>query len=237
MKTWYLWSILIALALVSPACGDREGGASGDKEGTSEKEAEGPFEEKQGMVEMTMEMMGMKPTMTLYFDDYGNRQATWTTMEMMGKKMENVTLIADGFSTNWDNTTKVGTKTKADGFSGGPMELIASLTPERRKSLNYKEIGARDVLGNKTTGFSIDSGGIKMSVWHWKGIPLQIEMDAKGMAMKITATKVDFEMAVPADRFTVPADVKISEGGTPAAGEGMAPPATEAPKNADTSGK
>jgi len=229
---------MVALSLTVVSCGDNgDSSEAGGKAG-----GDGPFEEKQGTVEMKMEMMGMTPTMTLYFDDYGKKQATYTMLEMMGKKMENVTLLDGGFATSWDNSTKTGTKAKADGRSGGPIELIAGLTDARKKSLNYKEIESRELLGNTASGFSIDSGGAEMKVWHYKGVPLLIEMNASGQLMKITATRIDFDTPVPAGKFVVPADVKISDAGSmPSAMDTTMPPA-QAPASgdgskADTTGK
>lgn len=221
MNARYLMSVLLALALVTAGCGDKDkkdGPAvakDGDKTESSDAnstDSKGPFEEEQGMVEMKMEMMGMPATMTLYFDDYGRRQATYVSMEMMGKKMETATLMEGGFTTTWEADSKTGKKVKSDGSNGGPLELIAGLTDERKKTLNYKEIDSREILGHNATGFSIDSGGAKMNVWHWKGIPLLMEVNASQMKMTITATKLDTDTDVPDDKFTIPADVKISEG-------------------------
>ncbi len=239
MNVRYFMSVLMALALVAAGCGDKEkkdgpaDAKNGDKTEASEggsSDAKGPFEEEQGMVEMKMDMMGMPATMTLYFDDYGKRQATYVAMEMMGKKMETATLMEGGFTTTWEAESKSGKKMKSDGTNGGPLELIAGLTDERKKTLNYKEIDSREILGHNATGFSIDSGGAKMNVWHWKGIPLMMEVNASQMKMTITATKLDTETEVPADKFTIPSDVKISEGG---AMSGSLPESK--PEGADTS--
>lgn len=149
MNVRYFMSVLMALALVAAGCGDKEkkdgptDAKNGDKTEASEggsSDAKGPFEEEQGMVEMKMDMMGMPATMTLYFDDYGKRQATYVAMEMMGKKMETATLMEGGFTTTWEAESKSGKKMKSDGTNGGPLELIAGLTDERKKTLNYKEI-------------------------------------------------------------------------------------------------
>lgn len=170
-----------------------------------------PFQEQQGMVEMTMQVLGMPATMTLYFDRYGARQAMYVNMNMMGQNLETATIIQDGMKTTWDNTSRKGTRSVSDG-NGGPMEMIASLTPERRRSLHYRTLKSKRLLGRRTTGFSIDSSGMKMSIWHWKGIPLLIEMNAMGIAMNITATRLDLKTPVDPSRFLVPDDVTITEG-------------------------
>lgn len=163
------------------------------------------------MVEMSMEVLGMPAVMTLYFDEYGARQAMYVDMNMMGQSFQNVTIIQDGMKTTWDNTSKKGTRSVSDGNSG-PMEMIASLTPARKKALHYKALKSKKLLGKRTTGFSIDSSGMKMSIWHWKGIPLLIEMNAMGMAMNITANRLDVTTPVDPARFIVPEDVVITEG-------------------------
>lgn len=222
MNLRLIGSAILTLAISAVACGDSGAGEGSAIEkdskitasGVGNAERQGPFELEQGMVEMNMDMAGMPAKMTLYFNEHGKRQATFVSMEMMGQKMESVTLLEGGYATSWESSSKVGTRMKSNGVNAGPMELIAALTDERKKGLNYKEIDSREILGHPASGFSIDSAGARMKVWHWKGIPLLIEMEAQGRNFKIEATRLDTDTEVPAERLSVPADVTISEGTT-----------------------
>lgn len=172
---------------------------------------QGPYQVEEGTVDMALEIMGMTAAVKVYFDQFGSRSATFTSIEMMGQQMEQASVIAGGFTTTWDMTQKEGVRTPVGAGSGGPLDMIAGLTQERRAGLNYKEIEGKEVLGRPTSGFSIDSGGMSMSVYQWKGIPMEILMSAQGMTFTMRATALDTTTPVAEERFLIPQDVRISD--------------------------
>jgi hypothetical protein len=75
----------------------------------------GPYEVKSGTIVMTNSMIEGSTT-TIYFDDYGARRATLTSMHttVMGQPINNERwqIVADGAITNYDAVKKTGTRRK-----------------------------------------------------------------------------------------------------------------------------
>jgi hypothetical protein len=235
----------LALSFVLVACGDKgkdakspsqkdsAGGDVSSESSSSSSSAEGEvkhkFEVKSGIIEMKNSMMtGME--MTMYFDDYGEKQAMVTKMEMMGTKREQVQITADGFIISYDATEKTGTKMKAPKGSGagsmGSTPNFSGLSDEEKKQYKYAEIEGKTVAGKEGKGVSMEIMGMKVKAWTWKGLPLFVEMSgSEGKGLTMEATKIDTDVAIPADRFVVPADVKISDA-SGSAGMGSAKPDT-----------
>ncbi len=226
--------LFLALSLLISACGDKTNKVSGSKDSTatsggtaqsststssSTETASGTdskmFEVESGIVEMKNSMMdGMKHT--LYFDDYGTRQAIHTTMEMKGQKMENVQIKADGWDINYDPGKKSGTKTK---MAAPEMSLIGDvpsnpdkMTDEQKRKYDYKELETRQFAGKEAKGFSVNDQGTGYKVWTWNGVPLHVEMTLeKGQPITMEVTSIQTDVDIPADKFTVPSDVKLQE--------------------------
>ena len=175
----------------------------------------GAYEIKSGTIEMKNSMMdGMKTT--LYFDDYGAKHATVTSMDMkmMGQsiKSEDVDITADGYMTKYDAIKKEGKKFKIASMAApGGMPDIKNMTEDMKKGM--KELPEKEIAGKKCKGMEMTAMGMKMKAWSWKGIPLYTETDmsgGKGKPIVMEATSVK-EGDVPASRFAAPADVKIVE--------------------------
>jgi hypothetical protein len=225
--------LLIALSLLVAACGGKDDAASDPKDTTgttsseasssSESSSDGSstttagkkqFEVESGIIEMKNSMMdGMKQT--LYFDDYGAKQATFTSLEMMGQKSENVQIMSDGWNLSYDAKTKKGTKMKipANAFSGGsPVPSPADLTDEMKQKYNYKELEDREILGKPAKGYSMSTMGMDVKVWTWNNVPLYLEMGTgQGKPIVMEATKIETDVDVPADKFEVPDDITLEE--------------------------
>jgi hypothetical protein len=229
--------LLIALSLLVAACGGKDDAASDTAKDTTaahSSEASSPessssgtsttttgttankkqFEVKSGIIEMKNSMMdGMKQT--LYFDEYGAKQATYTSVEMMGQKSENVQVMSGGWNLSYDMKTKKGTKMKipANTFSGNsPVPSPADLTDEMKKKYNYKELEDREFLGKSAKGYSMSAMGMDVKVWTWNNVPLYLEMGTgQGKPIVMEATSIKTDVDVPADKFEVPEDVTLEE--------------------------
>jgi hypothetical protein len=234
---------LLALSLLVISCGDKKKGASeaNDTSVAATKDASGSsttgetstdggkkmYTVKSGIVELKNSMMdGMKQT--IYFDDYGAKQATYTTMEMMGQKTESVQINADGWITTYDLAKKTGTKMKMPAGTttgSGQPPTAADLTDEQKKQYNYKELDGRDIAGKSTKGYSMDVSGMKIKAWTWNNVPLYMEMEMgqQGKPIIVEATNVQTDVDIPADKFKVPADVTVTEASMP----GMPAPAAK----------
>jgi len=173
------------------------------------------YQIKSGVVEYTLSGT-RKGTETIYFDNWGMREAKFTKaeMSMMGfTQKQNTLTLLDGETTyNIDLDTKTGTKMET------PMlkELAANnkdLTEageKMMKSMGGVKIGTEVVLGKTCNVWEIRN--MKSKTWVWKGVPLKTQVSMPSMEMTITATKFDEGAAIAADKFKIPSDVTITEG-------------------------
>lgn len=174
--------------------------------------AKGKYAMKSGIVEYKTQMMGMDVKQTMYFDDYGKKEAQEVKMEMMGVKMHTLTLSKDGFIYTLDMEKKTGTKTAA--MAGMAQNIdFQNLSEELMKDMDLKKLGTEDFLGKTCEKMSIDykKMGMKGTFLVYKGVALKSENDMGGMKVNLIAEKFDENPAIPAEKFEVPADFTITE--------------------------
>lgn len=178
----------------------------------TESTVPGPFKVKSGIVESTIDMMG-EQKQTMYFDDFGRKQTLVTAMEIMGQKSESITINADGFTITYDPVKKEGTKRAMPaGATASMVPNLESLTADVKERYKLKEIDDRSIAGKDAQGYEMEAMGMPMKVWLWEGVPMRTEVSLGGdkpMISEVTSLQTDVE--IPADRFSVPADVKLTE--------------------------
>jgi len=173
------------------------------------------YQIKSGIVEYTLS--GTRTgTETIYFDNWGMREAKYTKseMSMMGvTQKQNTLVIIDGETTySIDLDTKTGTKMET------PMlkELAANnkdLTDageKMMKSMGGAKIGTEVVLGKTCDVWEIKT--MQSKTWVWKNVPLKTQVNMANMQMTMIATKFEEGASIPADKFKVSSDVTITEG-------------------------
>lgn len=177
------------------------------------KSSKGKYGIKSGIIEYKTQMMGMEVKQVNTFDDYGQKQAQEMTMEMMGTKVNNKTIIRDGFIYNLDLTNKTGTKVPITSMSQKSDIDFENLTEELMKDMNIKKIGTEVFLGKTCDKMSIDYKDIKMKGTYlvYKGIPLSMDSEIGAMKMKMVADKFVENPTVPADKFDIPADIVFTK--------------------------
>ena len=172
-----------------------------------------PYNVKSGIVESTVDMMS-EQAQTIYFDEYGAKQTIVTDVEVMGHKSRTISITADGWSITYDPAKKEGTRVKipAGAAAAGGLPNPAQFTDEMKKKYKVVELGSRTIAGKEAVGVSMEVMGTPMKVWTWEGIPLRTEIEMGGKAPMVTEVKnLQVDVDVPADKFVVPADVKITE--------------------------
>ncbi len=198
-------------------------GSSDKKGGTAEQ----PYGEKSGIVTYKpLEMMGVKVTQTLYFDDYGKKEMRETMVEgnMNGMEMRQHTIdLRDGnimyhyelenSSGGQDRATKNAYKTVLTAEMLEQMN-VASLSEKMKTKLGYKEEGKETVAGLDGSKYSIapDSANPENRVTgvQYKNIQIKISMGK----MEIIADKVELGAKVPAEKFKVPEGYAIVDQST-----------------------
>lgn len=212
-------------------------GGSGNKGGSAEQ----PYGEKSGIVTYKpMDMMGVKVTQTLYFDDYGKKEMRETMVEgnMMGMDMRQHTVdIRDGnimyhyelenVSGGQDRATKNAYKTDLTPEMFEQMN-VGTLSEKLKVKLSFKDEGKETVAGIEGAKYSIAPDSLnptnRITGVHFKNIPIKISM----AQMEIIADKVELGAKIPAEKFKVPEGYTVMDQPTQQAPEMP----TEAPAEA-----
>lgn len=219
MKKLFIFAIAVALISFVSCSGDgkKTGSTDSTKTGDSTKEAnstnQGKYKLKSAILSMTSETMGMTQSMTMYFDDYGNKECVETTGDVMGMKVHQLSITKDGYMYSIDLTAKTGTKSKI--ATGGKQQDIDfnNLTDEMMKQMKITKQGTEEILGKTCDKYSMDDPAMKMKSTYsvWNGIPLKSDIDMAGITAKVTTTKIEENASIPADKFEIPKDVKITD--------------------------
>jgi hypothetical protein len=190
-------------------------GATTEK--TSEATAVKKYDIKSGIItyETSMSMSGMniKTKKILYFDDFGSKECEEEyKIDPTGKEvLANRNFVKDGFHyiCSIENNGGVKTKERGTGVAAAfNMEEASSM-----KDSQFKKTADETVCGKACNSFSMvtPSGNIKM--FGWNKITLKTVTDNASMQMKSeqVATKVEENASIPADKFEVPAGMKITD--------------------------
>jgi outer membrane lipoprotein-sorting protein len=172
----------------------------------------GRYAIKSGIVEYKTQIMEMDVKQTLTFDDYGKKEVTDMEMEMMGVKIHTVTIVKDGFMYTLDMEKKTGTKVAS--YQGSNQNIdFENMSEEMVKDMNLKKEGTEEYLGKTCEKMSIDYTKMKMkgTFLVYKGVALKSDTDMGTMKMKLVAEKFEENPSIPASKFEVPADFKITE--------------------------
>lgn len=230
----YLSLFLLFPALLA-ACGERTapGNAPGNGSGNSATVAASPapppgapalpdsiaagikhFDVKSGILEL--KNAPATGTQTLYFDDYGRRQAMYIDLKLNGSQMHTVQIIDGGWFYSYDPDEKTGKRTPAPPEGLNPIPDPVTLRPDQRTAYQYRDLEPKTLLGKKAQGYALELSGdypaSSIKVWHWNRVPLRMEMQVPDREKMLTeAIKAQFDVPVPEERFRVPADIVITD--------------------------
>jgi hypothetical protein len=225
-------ALLLLMSMLFVACGgddspksdasdaDNADGTTAEATSTDDSdvsESDRRYEIRSGMIEMKMSMLDAM--LTVYWDDYGQRQAQYVSVEIMGMKSEQVDIYEDGYTTSYNLMDSTGQRRKSPPPSFGPsgsgdMPDFSKVTPEMKEMYGLEEIGTRDILGKTATGYKVGKAAAQgeLQVWVWEGVPLYMEMGmGPDQVMTLEATNIETDIDVPEDKFQVPDFVKIEE--------------------------
>jgi hypothetical protein len=215
MKTTGIFSFMIFAGIVLLfSCKSKtseNANATDNKSEAATATPKGKYAIKSGIVEYKTQMMGMDMKQILTFDDYGKKEITEMIAEMMGVKIHTATLIKDGFVYNYDLEKKTGTKSVS--YQSGSNIDFENLSEQMVKDMNLKKEGTEECLSKTCEKMSIDYTKMKMkgSFLVYKGVALQSDIDMGTMKMKLIGEKFIENPEIPAEKFEVPDDIKITE--------------------------
>lgn len=229
--------VLGLLALGWGACAsetaNQEGTAAGaDPQATAAEAAEGGtdpevrrYRVRSGMVTYTLSGV-QNGTETLYFDQWGMREAKHTQAEIgaagITVQQNQLVVMADGWTTTVDLNRKTGSRIPTPLMpelietakrEGGDMTDIGEAMMTRMGAV---KVGTETLLGKPCDIWEIQQMNSK--TWVWQGITLKTEVRMGGQTVLIEATEVQDNIDVPEERFTIPADVQVVEGTNPLEG-------------------
>ncbi len=173
------------------------------------------YDVQSGSYEMKSTALG-GITQHYYFDDYGAREAVFTTAKGAKPPREMVDVTVNGEKISYDLMTKFGNRMTAPNgnqVGGGRLLRASEFTDSMKSAFKFNRLPPRTVLEKEATGYEFEFQGVKIKAWTWNQIPMYVETDmGTGRPIVMEATKVDLESPVPAGKFTVPSDIKFADG-------------------------
>lgn len=169
------------------------------------------YEVKSGKVTMEMEMMGQAMVQDIYFDDYGAKQVTVSNFQ--GQKMR--VLVIDGSNVMVNDADKSAVRMPAMGMGSENRINWLNLDEKTIKKNKIKEAGEEVVAGKtcKKYEYKVMMMGqpISATAWVYKGITLKTSTKTDFGDMGQTATKIEEDIKVDPEMFTIPEGVKIQD--------------------------
>lgn len=153
-------------------------------------------------------------TETLYFTDYGMREAKHTRSEIkvasLTQKSNRVVILEGATTYNIDLDAKTGTKIENPLFKKFEGQDATAVGEKMLRDLGGRKIGTELFLGKTCEVWEVKKLGSK--TWVWSGIPLKTETNFGGMQVFVTATKLEPNASIPPEKLAIPPGVKISSG-------------------------
>jgi hypothetical protein len=216
-----LAGILILIFILFTACSGNQDKQNADKKdstatsapGSADKPADARYGMKSGKIVYKSTTMMMNQDIIIYFDDWGKKQRSEITMELLGQKVNNVTIIDSASVYNIDMTKKTGTIIPMDTTSPDHINFL-TIPEETKKKFNITEAGEEEVIGRKCKVYSMSDKvtGLSGKYYIWNGIPLKTVAKMMGIEVKMEATELVENAVIPAEKFVVPAGIKFKKG-------------------------
>ncbi|MCA9400862.1 MAG: hypothetical protein KC713_04495 [Candidatus Omnitrophica bacterium] len=176
------------------------------------------YEMKSGIVEyqMTGQNSG---TETLYFDDYGKKEARYRKQEMniMGftQRHETIDIIDYPWMYSYDaksnQASKVNYEEQMKMFLGEnqSQQQMKDFSESMVKAMGGVKIGTENILGKKADLYEMKNFGYKVAVW--KGLPLKVDVNMMGFSFQMIAKDIKTNTSIDAAKFRLPATARIVE--------------------------
>ncbi len=167
-----------------------------------------PF--KSGYIKYANDAMGMKSTLTVYFDNYGAQECAVSEMDMGGQKMTMRSLLKGDYLYQLSMDQASGSKVKVD--ENFRTYLFDTKEFEKKKhEVNGKKLGTGEVLGKPCQIFSMEENGATSKLWVWKNVMLKMVAQQGAMEMSMEAIEIKETSDLPKGIFEVPEGFKIEE--------------------------
>jgi hypothetical protein len=212
--------VFLCMALMLSACNNSSTSDTSQNDGSvtsgEKKDPAQPtyarYNFKSGIITFKATVLVMDQEIITYFDDWGRKQRTELNISFMGQKSKNITINDSSFVYSWDPDKKAGVKSPLD-LSKPENMNYNELTDEVKKKYQIKEDGTGKVLDRECKVYSMvfSEAGISGKYYVWNGIALKTEASAQGLGINIEATKIEENVSIPAEKFSLPTDVDFVE--------------------------
>ena len=168
---------------------------------------------KSAIIHMRSTAMGLTQQIVIYMDDYGKKQTTEVTQELLGKKITQFSINDGEWVYSYSPQTKKGQKTKVNLDNPDNINFNA-ITKEMADKFKLKKTGTAKILDRPCEVYSMEYAKAKLkgTFYIWKGIPLKTESEVSVMKVVMEATQIEENVTISPDKFTVPKDIVFTEG-------------------------
>lgn len=215
MKKIFLLTIILFTTLVFLSCGDSSKENSNNLGKNSDSEFQKVFGIKSGVIEYVISG-SQEGTKTLYFDNWGMKQAEYMrsilTVKGFTKPINKLSVIDGEFQYNINMDQNSGTRTR------NPILRTMEQLKDQKSfnefgeqmllNMGANKIGSEEFLGKSCDVYEMRSTGTKLWVWEW--ITLKSETNSRGLEINITATRLN-EGSVPDSKFKIPEKIVLNE--------------------------
>ncbi len=143
----------------------------------------------------------------LYFDDYGAKEVSITSIDLGVAKSKSIEIRKDGFSYTYEEGKNEGTKKAWYVPASTDYSKADPKTLERYK---VKDLGTETVAGKDCKKFSAEFGGSPIVSWTWNNILIKSVTKMGQGEFVIEATKIQ-DGSVDPKIFELPASVTFKE--------------------------
>ena len=143
----------------------------------------------------------------LYFDDYGAKEVSITSIDLGIAKTKSIDIRKDGFSYTYEEGKTEGTKKAWYVPASTDYSKADPKTLERYK---VKDLGTEIIAGKDCKKFSAEFGSSPIVSWTWNNILIKSVTKMSGADFVIEATKIQ-DGPVDSKIFELPAGVTFKE--------------------------
>ncbi len=215
MKKTFLLVSILATSILLVHCGDSGKDDSGNSNKGSDSDFQKVFGVKSGVIEYVISG-SQEGTKTLYFDNWGMRQAEYMrsilTVKGFSKPINKLSVIDGEYQYNINMDQNSGTRTRnpilrtMEQLSG--QKGFNEFGEQMLLNMGAVKMGSEDFLGKPCDVYEMRSTGTKLWVWEW--ITLKSETNSRGLEINIAATRIN-EGSVPGNKFKIPEKVVLNE--------------------------
>ncbi len=178
--------------------------------------AEKRYRIRSGIIEYEQNSAQVQGTETLYWTDYGRREARYqnTTTKVFGIKntVNDVSILDEELMYNYDPIKKTGSVINYE----DTLEMVTGQQSPREfgkamlEAYDAVKVGQERILGKLCDVYEMRKLG-NSKVWIYKDIPLKTETNIMGMTFNMVAKSFKENVSIAKSKFRVPSDVEIVE--------------------------